>query len=311
MAKAAEAEGVLVVDKPRGLTSHDVVSQLRRVYRTRRVGHAGTLDPMATGVLVLLFGEATKLSSVLTTQSKEYETSILLGVETDSLDQDGRITAQRPVGTLSREAVVRALDVERARRLQVPPVVSAIKVDGQRAYARARRGEAPLMEPRDVAVETLELLDLAPPSLSLRLVVSKGYYVRALARDLARELGTVGHLTQLRRVASGRFDLGMAVSLPLREPAPLLPLAAAARQSIPSAEVSAETAQRAAWGQALRPEELPGIPPDVRGPVAVLRAETLIALAALHEESRHFRVLRGFVAPSEADERPEIRPDGR
>lgn len=299
MAKAVHAEGVLVVDKPQGLTSHDVVSQLRRVYRTRRVGHAGTLDPMATGVLVVLFGEATKLSSVLTTQTKAYETTIQLGIETDSLDQDGRITAQRPVPDLSASSLERALGVERARRLQVPPVVSAIKVDGQRAYARARRGEAPVLEPRDVAVRELNLLAFSADSVRLRLVVSKGYYVRALARDLARELGTVGHLTALRRIASGHFELTGAVAWPLAGPAPLLSLADAVSRSLPTAHVTAQTAQRAAWGQVLDPAELPGVDSDPPGPVALLHEGTLIALASKAQNSSHFRILRGFVPPPE------------
>jgi len=292
-----QAEGVLVADKPSGLTSHDVVNQLRRVYRTRRVGHAGTLDPMATGVLVVLFGEATKLSSVLTTQTKEYVATIELGVETDTLDQDGRAIARKAVPNLSQEQVLCALEVERQRRLQMPPAISAIRVDGQRAYERARRGEEPALVPRDVHVENLELLELTATSISVRLVVSKGYYVRALARDLARELGTVGHLTRLRRLASGRFHLGMAVPLPLAAPLPLLSLAAAAALSLPTAEVSEETARRAAWGQPLSADELVGVAPDASGPVALVRQGTLVALAALDQESSYFRVLRGFVAP--------------
>lgn len=298
MAQAAPVEGILVVDKPRGLTSHDVVSQLRRVYRTRRVGHAGTLDPMTTGILVVLFGEATKLSSVLTTQTKAYETTIQLGVETDSLDQDGRITSQKPVPSLGAEPLEAALGLERARRLQIPPAVSAIKVDGQRAYARARRGEAPVLAPRDVAVEELELLSVTDSSVSLRLVVSKGYYVRALARDLAHTLGTVGHLTALRRIASGRFDVSTAVAWPLAGPAPLLSLSEAVSRSLPTAHITADTARRAAWGQGLAPEELPGIPEDATGPVALLHEGTLIALAAKPENSSYFRILRGFVPPS-------------
>jgi len=304
MSKGPTAEGVLVVDKPRGLTSHDVVSQVRRVYRTRRVGHAGTLDPMATGVLVVLLGEATKLSSVLTTQAKTYETTIELGTETDSFDQDGRVTARRPVGELSSERVERSLELERARRLQVPPAVSAIKVDGVRAYARARRGETPVLEPRDVAVERIDLLGIGTSSISLRLAVSKGYYVRALARDLAAELGTVGHLTELRRVASGRFHLGMAVPLPLREPAPLLSLVAAVGLSVPTATVDAGTARRAAWGQPLDPSELVGLESGVQGPVAVVHEGSLIALASQAPNASHFQVLRGFVAPSPTAEEP-------
>jgi tRNA pseudouridine55 synthase len=297
MIKGGQAEGVLVVDKPAKLTSHDIVNQLRRVYRTRRVGHAGTLDPMATGVLVILFGEATKLSSVLTTQTKEYQTTIELGSETDTLDADGRVVARKAVPEFSEGIVQALLAAERERTLQLPPAVSAIKVDGERAYVRARRGEEPALLPRDVRVKSLDLLGLTPTSVSLRLVVSKGYYVRALARDLAQALGTLGHLSMLRRLASGCFDLPMAASLPLAQPLPLLPLAAAAALSLPTTEVTEETARRAAWGQPLQLEELPGLSSSTTGPVALVRHGQLIALAAIHPESNHFKVLRGFVPP--------------
>jgi tRNA pseudouridine55 synthase len=298
-----QAEGVLVVDKPPKLSSHDVVNQLRRLYRTRRVGHAGTLDPMATGVLVMLFGEATKLSSVLTTQSKRYEATIELGAETDTLDQDGRVVSRRPVPEWSDARVEAALAVERRRQLQLPPQVSAIRVGGVRAYENARRGEETPLEPRDVVVHELELVEHDQTSLSVRLSVSKGYYVRALGRDLARELGTVGHLTRLRRLASGPFDLTRAVALPLTEPAPLLPLSQAAALALPTSEVALDTARRAAFGQPLARAELPGLPAGLVGRAAVLHEGRLIALVAAEEDSHHFKVLRGFVAAA-AEEDP-------
>jgi tRNA pseudouridine55 synthase len=304
-ARPGQAEGVLVVDKPSGQSSHDVVNQLRRVYRTRRVGHAGTLDPMATGVLVMLLGEATKLSAVLTTQSKEYETTIELGVETDSLDADGQVTARRPVPEWSDAALEAALAVERQRRVQVPPQVSAIRVGGVRAYEKARKGEVAVLEPRDVLVHEMQLLGRTRTSLTVRLLVSKGYYVRALARDLCRELGTVGHLTHLRRVASGHFDLGRAVSLPLTEPVPLLPLATAAELALPTATVTEDTARRAAFGQPLERSELPGLPEAFLGRAALLHDGRLIALVSSESDSNYFRVLRGFVAPS-LPEKPQV-----
>jgi len=297
-----QAEGVLVVDKPGKLSSHDVVNQLRRLYRTRRVGHAGTLDPMATGVLVMLFGEATKLSSVLTTQSKRYEATIELGAETDTLDQDGRVVSRRPVPEWSEAQIEAALELERQRRLQMPPQVSAIRVGGVRAYEKARRGEETALEPRDVAVHEMQLVERSRTSLSVRLSVSKGYYVRALGRDLARELGTVGHLTCLRRLASGPFDLGMAVALPLSEPAPLMPLAQAAALALPTSEVAGDTARRAAFGQPLDRAELPGLPEGVLGRAALLHEGRLIALVTMEENSNHFRVLRGFVAASDGED---------
>src|SRR5690606_27846030 len=173
--------GVLVVDKPGGMTSHDVVARARRLFGTRAVGHAGTLDPMATGVLVLLFGEACKLSAYLTGQDKTYSAGVRFGSATDSLDADGRVTEERtlPAGWLARETLDRALAVERARTLQVPPAVSAISEGGRRAYQRVRAGETVELAPRPVRVARLELLEWSDAGVDVELEVSKGYYVRA------------------------------------------------------------------------------------------------------------------------------------
>jgi len=201
--------GVLVVDKPGGMTSHDVVARARRLFGTRAVGHAGTLDPMATGVLVLLFGEACKLSAYLTGQDKTYSAGVRFGSATDSLDADGRVTEERtlPAGWLARETLDRALAVERARTLQVPPAVSAISEGGRRAYQRVRAGETVELAPRPVRVARLELLEWSDAGVDVELEVSKGYYVRAFARDLGATLGVPAHLGRLRRLTSGAFSL--------------------------------------------------------------------------------------------------------
>lgn len=249
--------GLLVVDKPRGFTSHDIVAQARRAFGERAVGHAGTLDPMATGVLVLLFGEACKLSGHLTAQEKAYHATVTFGVSTDSLDADGRTLEHRALPDSFPEPVAleRALALERARSLQVPPAVSAIHTDGERAHVRARRGEVVELPPRAVKVARLELLELAGHTLSLEVVASKGYYVRALARDLGIALGVPAHLSALRRCSSGAFSLTEAVTWPPASLPELVPVAAAAERALPVTRLLTEEAVVSArQGKRLRPE---------------------------------------------------------
>jgi tRNA pseudouridine55 synthase len=185
MADAQRTDGVLVVDKPPGMTSHDVVGQARRLYSTRAVGHAGTLDPMATGVLVLLFGEACKLSSYLAGQNKRYLATVEFGRSTDSHDREGRTLEQVELGAnwLDDDRLAYVLELEWRRRQQVPPSVSAISLGGQRAHALARKGRPLELAPRPVTVEQLVVRKRTERTLELELGVSKGYYVRALARD--------------------------------------------------------------------------------------------------------------------------------
>jgi len=234
------AHGVLVLDKPCGPTSHDMVSRVRRVLRTRAVGHAGTLDPMATGVLVIGVGDGTKLLHHLTGADKAYRATLRLGVQTDTLDAQGRVTEHAPVpGDLSVEAVESAARAFVGEYLQRAPDISAIKQAGQRLYARARRGEIVSAPERSVVVHELRVLRVEAPEIELMVRCGKGFYVRALARDLALALGSVGHLSQLRRTHSGSFSLADALdaSALTQEPAALaaamrarmLPLAAALR----------------------------------------------------------------------------------
>ena len=269
--RSAPVHGVVVIDKPRGPTSHEVVARVRRRIGRREIGHAGTLDPMATGVLVLAIGEATKLVPYLTAESKAYEATVALGVATDTLDADGRETERVEVTPAIRAAVVRshglrvaseveaALDVERARTSQVPPAFSAIRKDGERAYERARRGDLTEPEARAVAVSKLRLLDAGDDPalwLALALEVTKGYYVRSLARDLAASLGTVGHLTSLRRTRSGTFTLDEALSIdtPADElRARILPLSHAATRVLPVAQLTDDGARDARFGRPVRP----------------------------------------------------------
>lgn len=210
--------GLVVVDKPTGWTSHDVVGRVRRIVGTRRVGHAGTLDPMATGVLVLGVERATKLLGHLALTDKSYTATIRLGESTVTDDAEGEVLVAVPADRVT-EGAVRAAMVELTGRIeQVPSQVSAIKVDGKRSYARVRSGEQVVLAPRAVTVSRFELVTAATPragvlDVSVQVHCSTGTYVRALARDLGARLGVGGHLTVLRRTRVGPFDLDAALTL--------------------------------------------------------------------------------------------------
>ena len=204
-------DGLLLVDKPRGVSSHDVVAQVRRALWTKRVGHTGTLDPMATGLLVLAVGEGTKLVAHLTEHDKRYACTVQFGVETESLDADGAPTNTAPVPTLDRAALEKLCSEFETKTSQVPPMISAIRVDGERLYKRARRGEVIDVPPRNVILRALRLRAVRECEIDLDVHCGKGFYVRALARDIAHALGTVGHLTMLRRTHVADDDVANAV----------------------------------------------------------------------------------------------------
>ena len=287
--------GVLVVDKPSGRTSHDVVAAARRLFGQRAVGHAGTLDPMATGVLVLMFGEACKLSDYLTGQDKTYRARVSFGVATDSLDADGQVTHSHALesGWLSLDALNRALGQERERTEQVPPNVSAIQEQGQRAHARARRGEQFELPARNVRVAELRLLQQDQAAVDVELTVSKGYYVRAFARDLGSRLGAAAHLSALRRIRSGAFTELEALPWPAAEAPALIPLSDAARRALPVTQLTEEGVLRARQGKILQPTDATATASDA---VSAWYAPdgTLIALGQTHADGQH-RVVRGFV----------------
>jgi tRNA pseudouridine55 synthase len=213
--------GLVVVDKPAGWTSHQVVAKVRRIVGTRRVGHAGTLDPMATGVLLIGIGRATRLLGHLALTEKAYQATIRLGIATVSDDADGEVTASAGTGEVSEDQIGTAIAGLRAERLQVPSSVSAIKIDGIRSYAKVRSGQEVILAPRPVTIHRLEVLAHHPiqvegiTAIDLEVVVecSAGFYVRALARDLGIALGTGGHLTALRRTQVGPFTLDEAQPL--------------------------------------------------------------------------------------------------
>ncbi len=206
-------DGLLVVDKPAGWTSHDVVARGRRLCRTKKVGHAGTLDPMATGVLVLGVGRATRLLGHLALATKAYEATILLGVSTVTDDAEGDVLETRDASAVTEDDLAAAVAGLTGPIQQVPSSVSAIKVDGVRSYARVRRGEGVELPARPVTVSAFEVLARRSDEVDVRVEVSSGTYVRALARDLGAALGVGGHLTALRRTRVGSFDLTMSRTL--------------------------------------------------------------------------------------------------
>jgi len=205
--------GVLVIDKPQGPTSFEVVRRVRAALGVERAGHTGTLDPMATGVLPVCLGEATKLAGLLTEADKAYDAVVRLGVVTDTQDLTGKVLSTTPVPPLSVEVLEAALQPFRGTFLQTPPMYSAIKVGGKRLYERARAGETVERAPREVTVHSLVLRDFSATECTLSLRCSKGFFVRALADDLGRALGCGGALKSLRRTASGSFGLDRAMPL--------------------------------------------------------------------------------------------------
>ncbi len=237
-------DGLLIVDKPAGWTSHDVVGRLRRIAHTRRVGHAGTLDPMATGVLVIGIGRATKLLTYLVGSDKSYTATIRLGQCTVTDDAEGDITSAAAATGLTDEAVAAAVGDLTGDLQQVPSAVSAVKIDGKRSYARVRGGEDVRLAARPVHVGRFEVLDRRDVrseglvDLDVVVEVSSGTYVRALARDLGEALGVGGHLIALRRTRVGRFTLDLAHELePLGQvdppDLPILPMGRAAAETLP------------------------------------------------------------------------------
>ena len=256
-------DGLLIVDKPAGWTSHDVVARARRLCATRKVGHAGTLDPMATGVLVLGINRATKLLTFLVGCDKTYTATIRLGQSTITDDADGEIATSHDVSGLTAEAVQRGVAALTGELAQVPSSVSAIKVNGQRSYARVRAGQDVVLPSRRVTVRRFDILDHRTRSvrgqvvwdLDVRVEVSSGTYIRALARDLGAALGVGGHLTVLRRTRVGRFGIEGAHSIPYLEIAseadgmPMVPLSAAARESFDVRELTAPEAVAIGYGQ--------------------------------------------------------------
>ena len=288
-------DGVLVCDKPAGMTSHDVVARVRRLAGQRRVGHGGTLDPPATGVLVLALGRATRLLPFLPMEPKRYLARIAFGAETDTLDASGTVNATAETAGVDEPALRDALGGFLGPQQQLPPMVSAVKVGGERLYAKARRGESVERATRPIVVHALELVDFAAgerPEATVAVTCSGGTYVRSLAADLGRALGTLAHLAGLRRTAAGQFTEGDAHTLPALEAmagglARVVLAPAQALRSIAVRPLSAAEAAALATGATLPPsgraEPVAALAPDGRL-VAVIqddagRARSRVVLA--------------------------------
>jgi len=280
---------VIVVDKPAGMTSHDVVQRVRRAIRQRRIGHAGTLDPAATGVLVLLAGRATRLSQYLTAAEKEYEGRLVLGVATDTQDADGAVMSTADCSDVTETRLLECFGEFTGDLLQTPPMVSAVKRGGRRLYELAREGVEVARDPRPVTVRELELVGFEPPDVRFRVVCSKGTYVRTLAADIGARLGCGAHLGELRRTRSG--DFGLAEALPLarlesRQTRPALPGRSLydALADIPSVTLSERQLDQVLEGQPAEFPEGVGHPPG-----ALVRATAdgvhLTAIARVDEIS--------------------------
>lgn len=271
------ADGVLVVDKPKGITSFDVVREVRRALGEQKVGHTGTLDPMATGVLPLCLGEATRIAQFITESHKAYEATLELGRTTDTLDAEGKVLETRPVPPLTRELLEAALAPFRGPQLQTPPMYSAVRVQGRRLYELARAGQEVERQARPVTVHELTLRDFSACLVSVSVTCSKGFFVRTLAADLGEALGCGAHLVALRRTQTGPFSLAQAIPLQQvqadpRQAAERLVPVALALADLPALTVTADEAARVRHGGLVEvPRPAPGLH-RVLGPAGELLA---------------------------------------
>ena len=255
-------EGIVLVDKPAGPTSHDVVAKMRKLFNTRKVGHAGTLDPMATGMLVIGIGRATRLLGYFTAHDKEYLGTIRLGISTTTDDAQGELVTRVSAGHITESEIIETVRDFRGPIMQQPSAVSAIKIDGERAYTRVRNGEEISIPPRSVMIHDLEIVgierlsDLDVIDLKVRVVCSAGTYIRALARDIGKQLEVGGHLTELRRTRSGVFD-SMKSLESLQGNPEIMDLATAVKIGFQHIVLSEEQARKAVNGVRLSaPDEL-------------------------------------------------------
>ena len=295
--RIAPAAGLVVVDKPAGVTSHDVVGRCRRIFSTRKVGHAGTLDPMATGVLVVGIERATKILGLLTATDKSYAATIRLGQTTTTEDADGGLLQEVSAAKVTAAGIEAAVAALRGEISQVPSAVSAIKVGGKRAYQLAREGQTVELAARAVRIDRFEVCDVrrsgALVDVDVEVDCSSGTYIRALARDVGAALGVGGHLTALRRTRVGRFGLDEARTLDALAERPELSytLDEACLLAFPRRDLTADEAEAARHGRPLNPAGIAGVyaamapdgrvisllrdEPDTAKSVVVLRPATL------------------------------------
>ncbi|WP_373046038.1 tRNA pseudouridine(55) synthase TruB [Vulgatibacter sp.] len=306
-------DGVLIVDKPIGPTSFDVVRRVRALGSGRKAGHTGTLDPMATGVLPVCLGDATKIASFITEGDKEYEGVVQLGVETDSYDATGKVVAERSIAAVKPAEVERAVAAMQGEYWQTPPMFSAVKVGGKRLYELARKGEEIERKPRKVNLERIELTryDAQTGAATIFVHCSKGTYVRSIAHELGEALGVGGHLMALRRLRSGPFSLDRAVPLPV-----ILDLAASGRQDeiarfvvpmsealaeLPEARLDETRARKVAYGMVLGARDLAesGLPRQEEGVRVRITGPGGRLLAVAEQRQGTLRYVRVLVTPQD------------
>ncbi|MFN0064518.1 MAG: tRNA pseudouridine(55) synthase TruB [Myxococcaceae bacterium] len=300
-------DGVFIIDKPSGMTSFDVVRRVRQALGTPKAGHTGTLDPMATGVLPVCVGEATKIAGFILEGDKTYDAVVRLGVETDTLDAEGRVLAEKPVPTFDRAQLENVLAQFRGSFDQLPPMFSAIKVAGKRLYESARAGEEVERKPRHVTVHALVLRDFSANEVTLSVTASKGFYVRSLAHDIGVALGCGAHLRMLRRTHSGKFGLERAIPLTQFEEAArtdggrrmllqrmLTP--AAGLSGLPTLQLTASEVDRVRHGVPLEKAAPPGRP---NSPIALLDPDgALVAVSDIDKGRLAYR--RVLLPPKES-----------
>ena len=276
-------DGIVLVDKPEGPTSHDVVAACRKIFNTRKVGHAGTLDPMATGMLVIGIGRATRLLGHLAAHDKEYLAIVRLGQATETDDALGEVLSQSDADHISDDQILEVIRTFRGHIQQRPSKVSAIKVNGKRAYARVRDGEEVELRERNVTVQDIEVNDIVRNGdlhvidVSVRVVCSAGTYIRALARDIGEQLGVGGHLTQLRRTRSGLFS-DMTPLEVLQQNPKMVPLNEALRTAFPVVTLNDDDADKARHGRIVAApidakEGLTGIFDGIGAPISLATIE--------------------------------------
>ncbi len=294
-----DLSGILLVDKPSGITSAEVVRRVKRALGVRKVGHLGTLDPFATGLLPIALGEGAKVVPFLNQEGKAYEGTIRLGVVTDTLDATGEATGRGPVPALDPVRLEAAAAKFRGEIEQVPPMYSALKKDGVRLYELARKGVEVEREARRVRIEALSLTIESPDLLGLVVECSKGTYVRSLARDLAAELGTVGHLETLRRTAFGSFRVAEAVSLEVLPSARELPLLSprAALGAVRELAADPRLERQIRLGQQYALDGIP--PPHSSTEIAAVMTPGGEMVAILGAAGRSWRILRVFASSGE------------
>ena len=305
---SGQVSGFLIINKPKGITSHDVVARIRKLSGQRKVGHTGTLDPMATGVLLVCLGQATRLIEYMVTSRKQYRAIIRFGVSTNTHDAEGNITAQSNASTLTTPEIKATLPQFTGEIQQIPPVFSAIKQNGQPLYKRARAGEPIEVSPRSVTIYSLDWVNWETPDLTLNVTCSSGTYIRSLARDLGDAVGTGAHLAGLIRTANGQWTLEQAVSLETLENAGqsnwkqfLHPPDQAIRH-LPSVQLNNETAQHIIYGQQI--ELSPTIanqPTENKTPPQLLRAYTsngkfLAILQSVNPQENSWKPKKVFLA---------------